>query len=362
MGVPSVPIPVPIGVVQAVRFRAQLLTGPPAGSVVDVVDRLLAVQAQDPRGFRLAVRARTRGLTAADVDRALTVDRSVVVTWFHRGTLHLVLAEDHGWLHALTAPQLRVANARRLAQEGVSPDAAERGVRAMERALTADGPLTRAALRERIAAAGVRVEGQALVHVLFAAGIEGLTVRGPVVDGEHAHVLVRDWLGPPPAPLDRDAALIRLAERYLAGHGPATDRDLARWAGVGLGEARRGFAGLGSRLVDVGGGLVDLDLDLDRPETSGGALGAPGPTLLGAFDPLLMGWASREPVLGDANGIVTTNGVFRPFALVHGRAAATWTMPAGQVALAPFAPLSPATADALAVDAADVVRFLGPRP
>ncbi len=349
---------------QAARFRAQLLTGPPARSVVEVVDRLLAVQAQDPRGFRLAVRARTRGLAAADVDRALTVDRSVVVTWSNRGTLHLVRAEDHGWLHALTTPHLRVSSARRLAQEGVSPDAAVRGVRAVERALTADGPLTRSALRDRIAAAGVRVEGQALVHVLFAAGIEGLTVRGPVVHGEHAHVLVRDWLGPPPAPLDRDAALTRLAGRYLAGHGPSTDRDLARWAGVGLGDVRRGFVGLGSRLVDLGGGLVDLD----RPN----ALGDPGdpdvaepvprPLLLGAFDPLLMGWASREPVLGDATGIVTTNGVFRPFALVDGHAAATWTMPAGQVVLTPFAPLSAATTAALALEAADVVRFLGPRP
>lgn len=230
---------------RAGRFRAQLLTGPPATSVLRVVERLLAVQAQDPRGFRLAVRARSRGLSAADVERALTVDRSVVVTWANRGTLHLVTAEDHSWLHALTTPQLRVTNARRLAQEGVSPDAAVRGVRAIERALAADGPLTRAELRERVAAAGVRVEGQAFVHVVFQAGIDGVAVRGPVVDGEHAHVLTRDWLGAPPAPLDRTVALTLLAERYLAGHGPASDRDLARWAGIGLGEVRRGLAGLG---------------------------------------------------------------------------------------------------------------------
>ena len=49
-----------------------------------VAERLLAVQGQDPRGFRLAVRARTDGLTAADVDRALTEDRSLLVTWLNR--------------------------------------------------------------------------------------------------------------------------------------------------------------------------------------------------------------------------------------------------------------------------------------
>lgn len=337
---------------RAGRFWAQLLTGPPATSVVGVVERLLAVQAQDPRGFRLAVRARSRGLSAADVEHALTVDRSVVVTWASRGTLHLVTAEDHSWLHALTTPQLRVTNARRLAQEGVSPDAAVRGVRAIEGALVADGPLTRAELRERVAAAGVRVEGQAFVHVLFRAEIDGVSVRGPVVDGEHAHVLTRDWLGAPPAPLDRTVALTLLAERYLAGHGPASDRDLARWAGLSLGDVRRGLAGLVPRLRDLGGGLVDV---ADREP---GPPVPPAPLLLGAFDPLLLGWSAREWLLDGWNGIVTSNGIFRPFALVDGRAAGTWAMPGGQVALAPFEPLPAAVAQALAVEAADVVRFL----
>ena len=57
----------------ALRCRSQLLAGTPAADPVEAVGRLLAVQAQDPRGFRLAVRSRTDGLTAADVDRALTV-------------------------------------------------------------------------------------------------------------------------------------------------------------------------------------------------------------------------------------------------------------------------------------------------
>src|SRR4051794_25378140 len=57
-------------VVTRERPTAQLLAGPPVTSVLDVVDRLLAVQAQDPRGARLAVRARCiarlRHLDAAD--------------------------------------------------------------------------------------------------------------------------------------------------------------------------------------------------------------------------------------------------------------------------------------------------------
>ncbi|MGH3252577.1 MAG: DNA glycosylase AlkZ-like family protein, partial [Trebonia sp.] len=156
--------------VTAERCAAQLLCGDPAGSAEEVARRLLAIQAQDPRGARLTVRARSAGLSAADVDSALE-RRSLVVTWLNRGTLHLVRAEDYWWLHPLTTPQLRTGNSRRLAQEGVPPGDAERAVAAVRDALAADGPQTRAQLRERVAAAGVRTDGQALVHILLLASI-----------------------------------------------------------------------------------------------------------------------------------------------------------------------------------------------
>ena len=117
----------------AERMAAQLLVGRPARDAVAVVERLLAVQAQDQRGARLAVRARSRGLASADVDRSLTDDRTLVVSWLNRGTLHLVRREDYWWLHALTAPTTATVNATRLRQEGVAADAADRGVRSWSR-------------------------------------------------------------------------------------------------------------------------------------------------------------------------------------------------------------------------------------
>ncbi len=377
----------------AERFAAQLLSGEPAHSAVDVVTRLLAVQGQDPRGARLAIRARSAGLTRADVDRALTDERSLLITWLNRGTLHLVRSEDYWWLHRLTTPQLFAGSARRLAQEGVPPEDGDRAVAAIEAALAADGPLTRAQLRERIAATGVRTEGQALIHILALAALRGRTVRGPMIGGEHAHTLVRDWLGAPPALPDRDVALAELARRYLAGHGPATDRDLARWAGLPLRDARRGLAGIAPELGERDDGLASLtggsggsgssggsggsgssggsggSGGSDRSGGSGGSGGAravgdrdgrgfPPPRLLGSFDPLLHGWVSRQPVLGARQDIVTSNGVFRPFALVRGCAVATWSIARGRVTLAPFAPLAADDEAALAADGADVLRFL----
>lgn len=334
----------------AQRLAAQLLSGPPAREAAGVCERLLAVQGQDPRGFRLAVRARTRGLTAADIDRALG-DRALVVTWLNRGTLHLVRAEDYPWLHALTAPRQRTAIMRRLAQEGVEdPD---RGVAAIERALAADGPLAREELRERVAVAGERTEGQALVHLLALASLRGLIVRGPVDGRRHLYALVRDWLGEQPR-VDGDAALAELARRYLAGHGPADERDLAKWAGVTLREARAGLKAIAGELAERDGGLVDL---AKRDEAAAPAL--PPPRLLGAFEPVLLGWTSRDDVVGPHLPKVTVEGLFRSFAMVGGRAVATWRLGGGKLTLEPLEPIAAADAEALDEDAADVRRFLG---
>lgn len=332
------------------RLTAQMLAGAPARDPVEVAQRLLAVQGQDLKGARLAVRCRSEGLSASDVDRAL-VEGSLLVTWLNRGTLHLVRSEDYFWLHALTTPPLFTGNARRLAQEGVGPTAAERGVAAVARALAEEGPLTRAQLRERVAPARVRTEGQALVHVLMLVCLRGLAVRGPVVGGEHAYALVRDWLGEPP-PVDRDVALAELGRRYLAGHGPADARDLAKWAGLPLRDARRAFQLLGPEVVE----RIDRLLELVRHPP---AEQLPPPRLLGQYDPVLLGWRSREPILGEHQPLVTVEGLFRPFALVRGRAVGTWRLQGGAVELALFDRPAAADAAALAVDAEDVVRFVG---
>jgi hypothetical protein len=335
----------------AERLTAQLLAGAPARDPVAVVRRLLAVQGQDPRGARLAIRARTTGLSATDVDRALSEDRSLLITWLNRGTLHLVCSEDYPWLAALTTPQLFTGNARRLAQEGVTPNAAERGVAVIEHSLAEEGPLTRVQLRDRIAAAGVRTDGQALVHLLMLASLRGLTVRGPMVGREHAYVLIRDWLDQP-VPVDRDRALAELARRYLAGHGPANDRDLAKWAGLPLRDARTGLNAVASELHTRADDLLDL-------AKRRSAADLPPPRLLGSFDPVLLGWTSREALLGSHQGIVTVNGLFRPFALVRGRAAATWSISAGKVVVKPLDRLTRKDKAALENDAKDVVRYLG---
>lgn len=340
--------------VDALRLRAQGLAGPPSTTVEDVVQNLLSVQAQDARGARLAVRARTSAVLAADVDAALTERRSVVISWLNRGTLHMVPSADYWWLHALLAPRLVAGNRRRLEQEGVSTEDRLRALTLIGEALLAHGPLTRTQLRRTLEGAGIPTAGQALVHLLVAATLTHTLVRGPLMGREHAFALAETWLGPAPAALPAEEVLAKLARRYLVGHAPASAEDLARWAGISLGEARRGFAAIARETCPIGvDGLVALEpLPAD-------AVALPAPRLLGPFDPVLLGWVSREPIIGSYTGIVTSNGIFRPFALVNGRAVAIWGLAGGRLSFRPLERLSEDILDELRHDGRAVMQFLG---
>jgi len=348
---------------RARRTAAQRLHRPDGADAAALVRGLLAVQAQDPRAARLALRARTSGLTASAVDAALTVERSLVTGWLLRGTLHPVAPEDYPWLRGLTAPAREAGGARRLGQEGVTPDGAERAVAVIERALADDGPLTRAALGERIARAGVRTAGQALPHLLGLAARRGIALLGPVVEGEQRFALVHDWLGAgvevPMAGDARPAALAELARRYLAGHGPATAADLAGWAGLPLRDARAGLRAIARGLVEDGD-LVDL---ADRAGDLDPA--ALVPRLLPAFDPYLLGWRDRAFAVParHAARVYPGGGMLRAVALDGGRAVGTWGARRREGRLAVrielFGRTTAATHRALEAEAADAARFEG---
>jgi hypothetical protein len=308
------------------RACAQRLRGDSAGSVVETVRELLAVQAQDFDSARLALRARRPGLDPAAIDRALS-ERQLVVSWLCRGTLHLVCADDFPWLLSLVAPRQLRANQRRLAQEGVSADNAEVAVGVIERALAERGPMTRAELRALIAEAGVRSEGQALVHLLILAALNGRIVR---CDRDR-FALVADWL-PQTAPIERDAALRELGLRYRQAHALAEPHDLAWWAGVSVGDARRAWR------------------DTTEPRTEASPLPA---KLLASFDEYLMGWKDRSPVLPEAlKPQVLVGGIIRAVAVNDGQVVDTWTKPGGHVRL------STGTDDGFNAEARDVERFL----
>jgi len=359
--------------VRLLRLRSQRLAGERATGVRDLVGGMGGLQAQHTAAARLAVRVRSEGLDAAAVTRACNQERSVVRTWAMRGTLQMVAAGDVGWLVALLGPGVARAGRRRRRQLGLGDEVCARALPAMRTILAGGGQRTRAELVAGLAAEGVAVDpgGQAPAHLVVYAATQGLVCRGPdLPDDEPTYVLLEEWVGAQPA-LEPEAALARLARCYVAGHGPAGARDLAAWAGIPLGQARRGLQGAGGDLdeVEVAGEPAWMlagagGPDTGGPDTAGPDTAGPCVRLLPHFDAWLLGYRSRELVLDPrfARRIQAGGGWIHPAVVVDGRVVGTWRQQRrGErltVAVAPFGRLDPAVRSGLEAEAADLGRFL----
>ncbi|MGH3763116.1 winged helix DNA-binding domain-containing protein [Actinophytocola sp.] len=339
------------------RAAAQGLAGT-AGTVADAVRRVVGVQAQDVRAGRLAVRVRTSGLTAHDVDDAVRT-RAVVRTWAMRGTLHMVAADDFFWLGGLLGPYFAARGVPRRRQLGLGDDLLDRAAAALE--TIAMEPVTRGHIVARLADHGVRLDArsQAPAHLLAHAANTGRLCRGPdTATDEPTYVLVREWLGPPPGAHDEDDALRMLAERYLRGHGPATAEDLATWSGLPVTRTRQAFGLLGDRVehVDAAGRPAVMLGDGPRP-------GVPT-RLLGHFDAYLLGYRGRDLAVPKAHqrAVQAGGGFVMPVVLGEGQAVGTWRMTSTKdsirVAVAGFGGRK---LPDICNETADLGRFLGKR-
>ena len=233
------------------RFRAQLLDGACASDASSVVRSLLAVQAEnlDQTGWALA--SRTTGLTPARVAH-LVGSGELVRTHVLRPTWHLVHRDDLTWLLELTGPKVRHQVARQLDRDlGIDAAAVVACTDVLVRTLAATPDLTRDELSSALERAGHPLNGMQLMVLLVHAEMGLLVGSGvPRPDGgtgTQTYALLADRL--PPSPFtDRTAALAEVAHRYVLGHGPATDRDLAYWATLTLTEARAGLGAVRDRL------------------------------------------------------------------------------------------------------------------
>jgi hypothetical protein len=313
--------PLPDDRVRVLRARSQRLLDERLEDPAALVRELVGVQAQEPAAAAWSIGVRTRGVTAAAVERAIVEERSVVRVPAMRGTLHLVPAEDAAWIVELFAPAAMAASHRRLGQLGVPEADRPRAVEAIVAALGTHGPLTRAELMEHVAAVGVRTDGQAAAHLPQLAALQGLVCFGPPRAGKPTYALRDDWLGPNLPRLPRERALAELALRYVRAYGPAAPEDLAAWSGLPLRDARAAWP---------------------EPLPAVEAIPAPDPPivrLLPAFDTYLLGYRTRDLAVprAGAREVWPGGGIVRPTVIANGLAVGTWRRARGGVEVEPFA-------------------------
>jgi hypothetical protein len=356
-------------------LRRQLLDAPAELSVATAVEHLVGVQAQLPTAPYIGLWSRLVGFRHDDLADLIT-ERHLVRAALMRSTLHLVTAAD--------CRSLRPAVQQVLDRELANVPAFGPRLAGMDLAALLDE--ARAGLRERPMTAtelGAHLrkrwpEGDAAAMAYAVRNRETLVQVPPRglwgKSGLPRHVTAAQWLGDgndgpdaasPGAEGETSARQQAMILRYLAAFGPATIRDMQAWSGVtGLAEI---VEPLRPRLLVRRG---DRGRDLwDLPGAPIADADAPAPLrFLPEYDNALLSHADRTRIMPDGVTFSSYWGRLRPRSVVRGGfladgfLAGLWSVPResnGHVlSVEPFAPLSPADAEAARATGRELLAFV----
>lgn len=333
-------------------------------TVAAAVRDCCGLQAQNARQAPLGIRARGPELTAADVEAARVDDRSIVRTWCMRGSLHFVTTDDLPRELSLFGPLYVYRGQRRLADLGLDEDDCERAMGVLRDTLADDGPLTRDEVVERLLAEGFEFDpdGQAPVHVVRRACLEGIVIEAASRDGEETYALLDDWIPLDPS-ADREDALADLAQRYVAAYEPATPEDFYSWSGLYKRDVRAGWEAIEDDLteVEIEGKQAWTISDPDAVDADE----SPIVRLLPMYDSYFLGHEDRDLVLPDeyADQVYPGGGVIRATVVVDGLAAGTWTLDRSRetpvINVEPFEALDAGVEEGIEVEVSSIGRFYG---
>lgn len=337
-----------------------------AQRIAGVAHRMLALQGQDWRSARWALGSRAPGATVADVEAAFA-ERRIVRSWPMRGTVHVVAAEDIGWMQQAANHRVLAGAPKRRAFLGMSDAALERLVDTSLLALDESGPagLDRDGLARAWTEAGIDWQNNWRYHVIWWICQNGLATFGPIGRaGEPLLVRTENWIEQPRA-LSGESALRELATRYARARGPFRVKDLAWWTGLTVTEARSGITAAfdSGALVQtlardaagdpVRGAAGTLWVDPELLESAAREAPLPEWRLLAAFDEHLLGYTDRSAQLDQQHFdriVPGRNGMFLSTVVNHGRVAGTWKRRRTKAGGLEIAPLPDTAIDAAALE------------
>ncbi|MFI8775225.1 winged helix DNA-binding domain-containing protein [Gordonia sp. NPDC062954] len=328
-----------------------------AEDAIEVLDRCVGLQAQDPRVPFFGLASRIADFDPSELDDLLT-DREVVRMAMLRSTVFLMDAEDARWVRPLAQPALDAElaiHARKL--NGVRPadvvtDAAE---------LLAGGSLSGTELGRALQERHPDSPASTLVAVARCAlPLVQVPPRG-LWRGSAAptYRLFDDWVGSGEPAVTGDEARRDLIRLYLRGFGPATVAGIQSWCGLTrltpLVEEMEADWELVERIGPDGERLFDLEgldiVDADRPAPI---------RLLSPYDNVLVAQADRRRIAEKERfgRLRTPNGRSPGFVLVDGWLAGSWRIADGRVHLEVMIELSSSQRDDLETEVQLLQQFL----
>ncbi|MGH2823084.1 MAG: winged helix DNA-binding domain-containing protein [Thermoleophilaceae bacterium] len=358
--------------------RHRLAPGERAGDVVEAARSVVCLHGTDPATIYLSAAVRVEGMTVADLDRALYVDRSLVKHLAMRRTLFVFPRDVLGLAQAGASERVAGAERRRLVRDvekaGLHRDGERWLAEASEAVLAAlsDGrEATSSELRDEIPLlegsivygegkpwGGNAPIGPRVLTTLSAAGrIVRASNDGAWSVSRPRWASMASWLGEEIAPSPNADGVAGLVERWLRAFGPGTAADLKWWLGSTVAAVRRALADLEAVEVDVDGQtgyLLPDDLEPSAPVE-------PWAALLPPLDPTTMGWFERDWYLGPyKEQLFDTSGNAGPTVWWDGRIVGGWRQDdGGEVALQMLEDVGADGLSAIERESARLTEWLG---
>lgn len=292
---------------------------------VDVVRRLFAVQGQDLPGALWSIGLRTQEATRADVVEAFNSGK-LVRMWPFRGTLHIMESANFEWVRDVTATRTIAAAAARRRDLDIDDDILDRARGVANEMLSGGHSASRKEFFAALAGATVDSSGQRGIHLLQHLCLDGTLLLGPIEAAEQKIVLADEWI-PASSRRKPSDAMEELVLRYLAGHGPADEADIAWWMKLPLGMVRAGLESCAGELTQFIYGRQTLWAHLPTLDAVSDARPS-SVLLLPGFDELLLGYRDRSASLASGHASLTVpgnNGMFRPTVVSRGRVVGLWS-------------------------------------
>lgn len=328
-------------------------------SALSAIERLIGLQAQQPRPPFIGLWTRVSGFEAKKLLQLIRTGKVVRATMM-RATLHLMTANDYLQFRTTLQPALSASMQsilqRRLA--GADPDA----IRAAAQACFDQQPQTFGELRANLALRFPEIDERVMGYIA--------RTRLPLVmtpdDGDYGFgvdakfATARSYLK---ADMSEEDRVEHLIIRYLAAFGPATIADAQAWSGIP--KLKSAFENLRPKLT------VQRD---ERKRELFDVPGAPLPEedtaapvrFLPGFDNVILGHADRSRIIADEHRprVATKNLQILPTFLVDGFVAGTWDLAIAKksatLTISPFKPLARKVKDDVAREAETLVQFLYP--
>ncbi|ANZ41771.1 hypothetical protein BBK82_43360 [Lentzea guizhouensis] len=335
---------------RATLDRQLLLTREPV-DVLSAVERVVAIQAQEPASPYIALWNRIAGFDPADLDAAFTGGLVRKATLM-RITLHAVTAADHEVFHHAMLPALRASRLADKRFKGMDITI-EQADELLEHLLEfASVPRAKAEIEELLHAhAGDVGEPGVWWALRTYAGLVHAPTGGPWSFG-----LRPSYLAARTEPRERLQCVAELVRRYLTGFGPATVADVNQFTMLPRGTIREAVEQLE---------LVRHGDHFDVPNRTVPDEDTPAPArLMAMWDSTLLAYADRSRIIPAEyrKVVIGNNGDTLPTLLVDGYVAGVWRPLAdGSVEMTAFHALSDDQWTALSVEASAMSKFLGDR-